>query len=379
MSRTAERSSSSTALSIASSVGVRERAAGRAAAVVDEDVDAAEGLQRAVDEPLEVGRVRARRRARRARRSAPPPARARRGGGRTSRRSRPRRRAPRRSRGPSRTEAPQTIAVRSFEPEVHGGTRTSDDGRRRRRAARIRVGRWSSSAPRVRTWSDSVDREPGRPRAAPDTRNVAPSHEGSPSRRVVDRLRSDPPALDHRRRRRRWRRSGAPTPGVLTCGDHRARPRPTAGAEGVESPGASAGRGRLGRGRRPGRPCGARSRRSTCRTSTRPGRPRSSWTTCCRPGTAVRGRADIGVPGRRRSGSSRCGSRGSERRAALAGAACRTCTSRHFASGTGHRPAATCTRCCAGSWRARTCGARVRASRRSGSSSCRCSRWCRSC
>ena len=84
----------------------RSTSGGRAgrwsAAVVDEDVDAAERAD-ASARPASPGRsARSRRRGRRARRAAPPRARARRGAARTWRRSRPRRRAPRRRRAPCR-------------------------------------------------------------------------------------------------------------------------------------------------------------------------------------------------------------------------------------------------------------------------------------
>ena len=95
---------------------LERRAARRAAAVVDEDVDAAERLQRLVDEPLQVARVASRRRGRRARRSARPPARARRAAARTSPRSRPRRASVSAIARPMPADAPQTIAVRPFRP-----------------------------------------------------------------------------------------------------------------------------------------------------------------------------------------------------------------------------------------------------------------------
>ena len=99
---TAESSRSSTAFSTSSSVRLDGRRARRAAAVVDEDVDPAERLERRLDESLQVLRVRQVAADGQARRAARPRARAGRAGGRTSRRWRPRRRAPRRSRARSR-------------------------------------------------------------------------------------------------------------------------------------------------------------------------------------------------------------------------------------------------------------------------------------
>ena len=58
VSRIAESSNSSTASSTCSSVRPIAGVQGRAAAVVDQDVDPAEGLERPVDQPLEIGRIR---------------------------------------------------------------------------------------------------------------------------------------------------------------------------------------------------------------------------------------------------------------------------------------------------------------------------------